>query len=290
MWNRIAQLASRQHGVVARSQLLELGCTSGQVGGLVRRGRLETEAHGTYAVAGTARTPLTPVMVAVLRAGRGARAAGERLLAASGIRDADVDGHFAVLLPPGRRTTAKGIDWRPDDWPHCGITATVQGIPSWSTTRNLLEAALDADSDDRVAVLADGVRRRSRRRMQDVTDLVVRHPAHPGARRLLLLGCLDDDAAESHGERLLEVVLRDLAPQRQVRVGRDRVDFLLPGLGVIVEYDGTDHESGRSRAADHERDERLRARGYAVVRVTGHDLRDPTALLARIHLAAACRA
>lgn len=287
MWNRIAQLSARQHGVVARGQLLGLGCTSGQIGGLVRRGRLDREGHGTYSVAGTARTPLTEVMAAVLRAGSGARAAGERLLAASGIRDASIDGPYVVLLPTGRRITAPEVPWRNDAWPHCGITASVQGVPSWSTARNLLEAARDAERDDHVMVLADGVRRHSRRRMRGVTDLVVRHVDHPGARRLLLLGCLDDDAAESHGERLLEVVLQDLDPQRQVRLGQDRVDFLLPHLRVVVEYDGSDHESGRAVMEDEDRDRRLRALGYAVVRVARHDLRDPAALLARIHLAAA---
>lgn len=127
--------------------------------------------------------------------------------------------------------------------------------------------------------------------MASVRRMVTDHPEHEGGRRLLLLGCLDLDAAESPMERVLEVVLADLQPQRQVRLAPDiRVDFLIPSLRVVVEYDGSDHESGRARSADADRDRRIRDLGYGVVHVTRRDLRDPAALLARIVRAAATAA
>lgn len=288
MWDDVARLAARQHGAVGRAQLLgEVGATSGQVGGYVRRGRLLRADHGVYVAAGSAATPLREVVVAVLRAGHGARAAGERLLAASGVRDAGTDGPFTVLVPRGRRLPAFDQAWRPDEHPDAGVPAAVAGIPSWGVPRNLLEAAVDVD-DDRVAALADGVRRGSRRRMSAARELVADNPDHPGGRRLLLLGCLDVDAAESPRERLLEVLLHDLRPRRQVRMAPGiRVDFLIESMRVVVEYDGSDHESGRARKRDAGRDERLRALGYEVVHVTAADLRDPAGVLVRIHRAAA---
>lgn len=290
-WEQITSLAARQHGVVARWQLVETGLTNGQVGAAVRHGRLGRLARGVYLVEGAMETPLVAVMAGVLRAGPGARAAGERLLAAAGVRDAAEDGGFAILVPPGRRITGLEVPVRADGFESAGVTASVRGIPSWGVPRNLLEAAVDTSDDEHVARLADGVRRTSRARMASVRRMATDHPGHEGGRRLLLLGCLDLDAAESPMERVLEVVLADLQPQRQVRLAPDiRVDFLIPSLRVVVEYDGSDHESGRARSADADRDRRIRDLGYGVVHVTRRDLRDPAALLARIVRAAATAA
>lgn len=290
MWTRITALAARQHGVVARRQLLDLGATKGQIDGLVHRGRLVAVERGVYRVAGVPETPLLEVMAAVLRAGVGARAVGERLLAACGVRDAAEDGPFTLLVPAGRRLPAVEHSWRADRWPECGIVATVRGVPSWNIPRNLLEAAVDEASDRRVAVLADGVRRRSRSHMAATERLLLRNPTHAGGRRLLRLGCLDVDAPESDPERLLEALLSDFRVRRQVGLAPGiRVDFLLPELRVVVEYDGSDHESGAARESDTSRDRILRGMGYEVVRVTRQDMRDPERVLARIRAAAVAR-
>lgn len=286
-WDRISSLAARQHGVVARWQLIEDGLSNGQVSAAVRRGRLARLARGVYLVEGAMRTPLVEVTADLLRAGPGSRAVGERLLAAAGIRDAAEDGGYAILVPPGRRVTGIDVPVRRDRWSKVGVPATVRGIPSWGVPRNLLEAGVETGADDRLATLADGVRRSSRRRMASVRQLVADHPDHPGGRRLLLLGCLDVDAPESPRERLLEALLHHLRPRRQVRLTAGiRVDFLIESLHVVVEYDGSDHEAGRARAADEARDDRIRALGYQVVHVRAVDLRDPAALLARIQAAA----
>ena len=135
------------------------------------------------------------------------------------------------------------------------------------------------------------MRRSGRRRSAVVEELVVAAPTHPGGRRLLVLGCLDVDAPESHPERLLEVLLAPLSPVRQATVVPGvRVDFLLADLGVVVEYDGSDHESGRARRRDARRDERIRREtGLVVVRITRVELRDPPGVLAKVLAAASCR-
>lgn len=286
-FEHVIRLATSQHAAVARRQLTALGCTGGQIRGWVRRGRLRREDHGVYVVAGAPLTLLGEASVAALRAGPGARIVGERMLAATGVRDAAADGPFTVLVPPGRRLPAFRHPWRTDVFPACGQHTAVQGIASWCIPRNLLEAAVDAADDDRVAVLADGVRRRRRMTMREVERLVLETPDHVGGRRLLLLGCLDTDATESPPERVLEGILSVFAFRRQVEVVDGVfVDFLLTDLRVVVEYDGSDHESGRARTRDEGRDDRIRAAGLAVVRVTRHDLRDPRALLERIRAAA----
>lgn len=95
--------------------------------------------------------------------------------------------------------------------------------------------------------------------------------------------------AESPGESWLRVVLTSLGfevvPQFVVRTATGtvlaRVDFLLPVLGVIVEFDGSVKYAGPAASGQHalmaekRREDDLRRLGYAVVRVTWPDLRHP---------------
>lgn len=289
MWSLVVNRAVQQHGVVSRRQLLEGGATPDQIRSAVRRGRLDRRAWGVYGVPGVPCTPLSEVMVAVLRAGDGARAAGERLLAALGVRDAAPGADFVVLVPAGRRLSEVEFSWRRDGHPDLGTTAMVQSIPSWSFSRNLMEAAQDAVADEDVHRLANGVRRVGRQRGVAASRAVLEAPSHPGARRLVLLGSVDADAAESDPERVLEHVLWRFGPRRQVELpGGVRVDLLLPDLRVVVEYDGyADHASLAAVQDGCSRDDAIRQLGYAVVHVTAPDLRDPAGIIRRVLAAAA---
>jgi len=90
--------------------------------------------------------------------------------------------------------------------------------------------------------------------------------------------------APTPSEEALWLALRDgalgVAFKRQVVLGgRSIVDFFAPSVGLVVEVDGGVHRS--SAAADRRRDERLRRRGYRVVRVAASlVLRDVEAALA----------
>lgn len=95
---------------------------------------------------------------------------------------------------------------------------------------------------------------------------------------------LADPACESVGETRTRLLLRDLGhePRSQVALSDDegfvaRVDFLV-GL-VVVEFDGLvkyEGAHGRSAlAAEKRREDRLRALGFVVVRLTWSDLDRP---------------
>jgi Transcriptional regulator, AbiEi antitoxin len=107
-----------------------------------------------------------------------------------------------------------------------------------------------------------------------------------------------DPACESVGETRTRLLLTDLgfAPRSQVEV-RDgkgavvaRVDFLV-GDHVVVEFDGAvKYEGVEGRAAlvaEKRREDRLRALGYAVVRVTWADLEHPGRVSALVRRALA---
>jgi hypothetical protein len=66
------ELAGRQHGVVARRQLLALGFNSREIEHRVARGRLHPVMHGVYAVGWPQMTPKRRWMAGVLACGQGA--------------------------------------------------------------------------------------------------------------------------------------------------------------------------------------------------------------------------
>lgn len=134
--------------------------------------------------------------------------------------------------------------------------------------------ALDAALHSRL-VTADGVRAAANRLELGTT-------ANGRVLRTLLLA---DPQAESPGETLTRLLLLGLGlPVRsQVRIGDDaglvgRVDFLV-GQRVVVEFDGLakyEGPQGRQALADEKRrEDRLRAAGYEVVRLTWADLGRP---------------
>jgi very-short-patch-repair endonuclease len=118
-------------------------------------------------------------------------------------------------------------------------------------------------------------------------------PGLRGRARLTRAVSLLDPLAESPGESRTRLVLSALGlPVRSQAVIRDRlgefvarVDFLVDER-VVLEFDGavkyggdTGHEA---LVAEKVREDRLRALGYLVIRVTWDELADPQRLLRRI--------
>ncbi|MBR7743677.1 type IV toxin-antitoxin system AbiEi family antitoxin domain-containing protein [Phycicoccus sp. BSK3Z-2] len=109
-----------------------------------------------------------------------------------------------------------------------------------------------------------------------------------------------DPACESPGEtrtRLL-LTLAGWTVRSQVEISDvdglvGRVDLLV-GARVVVEFDGAVKYSGAdgraALVAEKRREDRLRAAGYVVVRVTWDDLRRPDRLVARVRAACALAA
>src|SRR5687767_12351130 len=65
----VARIAARQHGAVARRQLLAAGCTQDEIKGLLRRGCLYRTHHGVYAAGHPALSREGRWMAAVLACG-----------------------------------------------------------------------------------------------------------------------------------------------------------------------------------------------------------------------------
>lgn len=123
--------------------------------------------------------------------------------------------------------------------------------------------------------------------MRLLQEVAEQCPRQPG--RAAFKAVLDrvDPRAESPGESLTRLVMWMLgyALTSQVEI-RDatgalvaRVDFLLDGAPVIIEFDGyRKYESASSLVLEKKREDRLRALGYEVVRLVWSDLTDPEAV------------
>lgn len=88
-----------------------------------------------------------------------------------------------------------------------------------------------------------------------------------------------DGRHESPGESLTATVLRDLGFDLvpQVWIGPFRVDFLIAGTRVVVEFDGAiKYDDRAALVAEKRREDELRRRGYVVVRLMWADLHDPS--------------
>lgn len=280
MDDRAHGLARGQHGVVGRRQLLAAGLTVTEVDALLRTGRVDPVSRGVYRVAGAPETPRAELWAAVLRCGPDARVAGARALALAAVPGVTPDAPFVVLTRPGRRVRGVRWRWRPDPAPLDDATE-LGGLPGVTPVRALVEAAVDLP-DRALEELVDRCRWRGGL-LERLGDVAGRLPGHPGVRRLLGSGLVDESAPESPPERGLLAALEGLGGKPQSWVTpRIRADLFFD-VGLVVEYDGeASHGGPGARTRDRGRDAALRALGHAIVHVTAADLARPRALRDRV--------
>jgi very-short-patch-repair endonuclease len=273
MRREIAALARRQHGAVARRQLLRLGLTSRQVDGWVKRGELRILHRGVYAL-GPIVTRHTREMAAVLA--RGKRAAISHRSAV----------HLYELLPHPARPGPVAITVPGRHPPgSTGIvvhmTSTLRrheirvrhGIPVTAPIRTLIDfAGGDATDDDLERAVAEAFALRLTQREPVLRELE-RHRGRPGTPRLRAL--LDADGphrTRSAPERALLEGLRSAGIhgfETNVRLGRWEVDFYWPDRKLVVEVDAySTHSSPSAFERDRRKTTELEELGLRVRRVT----------------------
>jgi very-short-patch-repair endonuclease len=278
--NEIWALVARQHGVVARRQLLELGVTPKMIERRLASGRLRALWRGVYSVGRPRVTLRGWWMAAVLVCGEQAVLSHtsaaelwgivETKTSSEGERDRPDLVHVSV--PQNRVPRLPGIrGHRRRDLSESDRTEH-DGVPVTQPARTLIDLA----SLLHPGPLEAAVNQADRLTLIDpeaLRDAVSDHSGMAGVRslrRILDRGTftLTDSELE---RRFLRLVRRARLPEpkTQQRVNGFRVDFHWPKLGLIVETDGLRyHRTPQQQGRDRARDQALIAAGFTVLRFT----------------------
>jgi hypothetical protein len=280
----IADLAGRQHGRVARRQLVALGLSASAIDRRIRARRLLPVHTGVYAVGHHIRSRQAAWMAAVLAGGAGAVLSHRAAAAHWGIVQSG--GGAVDVTTPRAQHPRRGIRFHRSGLPDDEVT-TREGIPITTVPRTLFDMAAGHD----VSQLERAINEAEIRRLWDalsLVDLLDRYPRRAGARNVRA-------ALEKRweGAALVRSDLEDLflafaerwdlpRPETNVVIEGCEVDCVWREQRLVIEVDGW--ETHKTRAAferDREKSRILQAAGWRCVPVTYLQLRYASSEVAR---------
>lgn len=273
----IAALAGRQHGVVARRQLLALGVTGRSVERRIEGGRLHRVHPGVYAVGHSVLTQHGHWMAAVLAGGPGAVLSHRSAAALWRIRP--------TSSPRIEITVPKQLRPRPRLLPHCAVLppdekTTLHGIPTTTAARTQLDlaAVVPRHQLDRALNEAEVLR------LQGPQELLARYAGKRGTRTLRTLLSMSRSTPtrselEADFKAFLDARPKIPRPENNTIIEGYEADFVWRDAKLIVELDGyATHGTRRSFERDRARDRRLLAKGWRTARLTSRSLAAPATL------------
>lgn len=291
---RVAQLATRQHGVVSRAQLRALGATDTSIAHALAVGRLHPVFHGVFAVGHPHADSLSSrLLAAVLACGPGtvvSHVAAAKLL---GLWDSPPSVVTVIALRQlGREIPGIRRSYVP--YPQPEEIEVRKGIPCTAPFRTLVDLAgiLGTHSLRKV------VQQAAFRRALDIPAIdtaLARHRRRGAPRLRAILAdwrpvSPDADLRSPLEARLLPMIVSRSLPvplcnHRVPANGRKcMVDLFWPRQRLVVEADSrTYHDNPIAFEEDRRRDRDLIHAGYRVLRVTRAQLdHEPEAVLATI--------
>lgn len=282
---RIAALATRQHGVVATRQLAALGLPQRAVSHRAAAGRLHRVHRGVYAVGHPVLTVNGRRVAAILAAGPGAVLSHASAAALWEIRPTSATRIDVTVRSAAGRGRRPGLrihrtpTLRDDEiTEHQAIRVTTPARTlldlASSLPRRALERALD---EAEINELYD---------LRELQAVALAHAGERGAGRLQR--ALDEDGdptlTDSELEELMLALCEDHSlerPKPQAWVAGLRVDFLFAASRLVVETDGYRyHRTRRAFERDRERDAILARAGYRTLRFTHRHLKREPAMVA----------
>lgn len=256
---RMSRVAERQHGVVSAAQLSDCGIDKDGVMRRARAGRLHRIHRGVYAVGHTAISRQGWWVAAVLAVGGGPSRAGKPL------------DHWGASISHRSAAELWGL-LEPHEGP---IDVSVSGDGGKRQRRGIrLHRSLTLLPVD--VTLRSGIPvTKPARTISDLRRVAPGWELRRATRQAEVFGLPLGDGIESDRTRSdLEGDFLDLcrrhrlpAPEVNVRIGRDLVDFFWRECRLVVETDSYLYHRGRiAFQDDHDRDLRLRTAGYEVLR------------------------
>ena len=261
----VAELARRQHGVVARAQLVALGLSRTEIGGRVKRGWLHRVHRGVYAVGHTSLTRNGRFTAAVLACGEGAALSHFSAAVLWGMLE---DRGQLIHVTAERERTCRGVvvhqaPLEGERLRRLGIVVTTPGrtlvdLADVVRRRRTLERAFD--EADYLRLDWQSARPRQGRRGSGLLASVLAVHEPGSTRTLSELEELFLAFCDSRGIR---------RPEVNVSIEGYLCDFVWREERVIVETDGDQaHGTRRARERDPVRDADLQLAEWLVIRVT----------------------
>jgi predicted transcriptional regulator of viral defense system len=264
-------LAGRQHGIVARRQLLELGFSAEAIEHRIAKGRLHPVRRGVYAVGWPEMTRKRRWMAAVLACGEGAALSHRSAGALWGIARERED-RIDVSVRRRCEHRRKGIRARSRPSLADEDIVVRDRLPVTTPARTLVDLATELDP----TALERAVNEADKLDLVNPDELraaLASFAGEPGVKRLR---SVIDRHTFLLSDSNLELLFRPIAaaaglapPLTKARVNGFEVDFFWPDIGLVVETDGLRyHRTAATQARDHLRDQTHTAAGLTTLRFT----------------------
>ena len=291
----LLETAAAQDGVLTTAQLRSAGLDAPMLVALVSAGVLLHPGRGLYIVDSMSETDARPRHRQLVRGAfliyPDAVLTSTSTLLAHDLPVWGADTGRPTLLRPVNRSGGMSCFWvRAQRWGR-GLVGSPWG-PSVSVADAVAQLAVDSGIASGLAS-ADAALRLGLLDLDDLTEAVEAMDSWPRRSRAVSMLSFADGRRESVGESRCALALSAAGiravPQVEIRDDTGalvaRVDFLVEGTRVVVEFDGrVKYGSGDPSVLweEKKREDRLRRLGYVVVRITWADLERPGAVAARV--------
>jgi very-short-patch-repair endonuclease len=273
---RVAEIASRQHGVIAVAQLRDLGMGKNGITRRVKRGYLHRIHRGVYAVGHQAPSWHRRWMAAVLACGDGAALSHGSAASLWGLLR-PIEGPIHVSTPSTSGHNRRlGIHLHRAPSLRTPSLAESSPSPSHPAGRGGRRGRLLTTHRDNIPVTTVP------RTIEDIraSSLIPAHLIRRAIRQAELKGLrldgIETDRTRSDLERAFLALFahhRIPAPEVNPKLGRYEVDFLWRAQRLVVEADTfLYHRGSIAFEDDHQRDLDLRQQGYSVKHFTDKQL------------------
>lgn len=272
----VAEIAARQHGVVTRAQLVDLGWDGSAIRRRVTAGYLHEAHRHVYAVGQPTVSWSGKCMAAVLACGLDAALSHRAAADLHGLRRSAV---IEVTIPHHRDPPPAVKAYRSRMADPVDFTE-VDGVPVTSVARTLLDLAAVL-GERHLSYALDRAERLRLFDLRAIEDVLVRARGRRGVRALrnAIAGWQPADTW-SELERLHVELVTAAGLQRpelnvvvQGELRQHVVDALWPDQGLVVQLDGfAYHRTRRDRERDAAADADLELAGYRVLRLTWDDV------------------
>jgi hypothetical protein len=270
----ILDLARRQHGHVARSQLLDLGVSQGLIAGRLAAGTWVAVHQGVYCIGPRRNDPVSRAGAAVLACGP------EAVLShtsAASLWDFLPRWTFPLEVTTKVKRARPGIVTHRCQSLNRSDNSLQHGVKTTSPARTLLDIAPRLTPKQLSRTVNNALREHDVRD-DALKDVIGRNPYHPGTK--LLTPFLDLPGSNPTNSHFEDDFLPFLAkhglptPLTNVYVNGRQVDVYFPDHNLIIELDGwAFHKDRRAFEDDRERDAHQLAHGIRTLRITAERFR-----------------